>query len=98
MNLTAIQAALRETGYSGWLFYDHHHRDPIGERILGLDQHPRDFFEETPDAISPPHCAQHPVRAALQGRNPAIGETIEIAASKKLDFSLAKQVKDALAG
>src|ERR1700761_3728598 len=37
MNLTAIQAALRETGYSGWLFYDHHHRDPIGERILGLD-------------------------------------------------------------
>ncbi len=21
----------------GWLFYDHHHRDPIGERILGLD-------------------------------------------------------------
>lgn len=37
MNLTAIQAALREAGYDGWLFYDHHHRDPIGERILGLD-------------------------------------------------------------
>ena len=37
MNLTAIQAALREAGCDGWLFYDHHHRDPIGERILGLD-------------------------------------------------------------
>jgi Xaa-Pro dipeptidase len=37
MNLEAIQAALREAGYDGWLFYDHHHRDPIGERILGLD-------------------------------------------------------------
>ena len=37
MNLIAIQAALREAGYDGWLFYDHHHRDPIGERILGLD-------------------------------------------------------------
>jgi Xaa-Pro dipeptidase len=37
MDLTAIQAALREAGYDGWLFYDHHHRDPIGERILGLD-------------------------------------------------------------
>ncbi len=37
MNLDAIQAALREAGYDGWLFYDHHHRDPIGERILGLD-------------------------------------------------------------
>src|SRR5665213_1149757 len=37
MNLEAIQAALREAGHDGWLFYDHHHRDPIGERILGLD-------------------------------------------------------------
>jgi DNA-binding protein HU-beta len=35
---------------------------------------------------------------ARQGRNPATGETIEIAASKKLGFSPAKQVKDALAG
>ncbi len=37
MNLEAIQSALREAGHDGWLFYDHHHRDPIGERILGLD-------------------------------------------------------------
>jgi Xaa-Pro aminopeptidase len=38
MNLEAIQAALREAGFDGWLFYDHHHRDPIGGRILGLDE------------------------------------------------------------
>jgi Xaa-Pro aminopeptidase len=37
MNLDAIQAALREAGHDGWLFYDHHHRDPIAGRILGLD-------------------------------------------------------------
>jgi len=37
MNLEAIQAALREAGHDGWLFYDHHHRDPIAARILGLD-------------------------------------------------------------
>ena len=37
MNLEAIQAAVREARFDGWLFYDHHHRDPIGERILGLD-------------------------------------------------------------
>jgi Xaa-Pro dipeptidase len=37
MNLEAIQRALGEAGSDGWLFYDHHHRDPIGERILGLD-------------------------------------------------------------
>jgi Xaa-Pro dipeptidase len=36
MNLEAIQAALREQGLDGWLFYDHHHRDPIAYRILGL--------------------------------------------------------------
>jgi DNA-binding protein HU-beta len=35
---------------------------------------------------------------ARQGRNPATGETIEIAASRKLGFTPAKQVKDALAG
>jgi DNA-binding protein HU-beta len=35
---------------------------------------------------------------ARQGRNPATGESIEIAASRKLGFSPAKQVKDALAG
>jgi Xaa-Pro dipeptidase len=38
MNLKAIQAAVREAGFDGWLFYDHHHRDPIGGRILGLDE------------------------------------------------------------
>jgi Xaa-Pro dipeptidase len=37
MQLEAIQAALREAGLDGWLFYDHHHRDPIAARILGLD-------------------------------------------------------------
>jgi Xaa-Pro dipeptidase len=36
MNLPAIQAALREQGIDAWLFYDHHHRDPIAYRILGL--------------------------------------------------------------
>ena len=35
---------------------------------------------------------------ARQGRNPGTGETIEIAASRKLGFTPAKQVKDALAG
>ena len=34
---------------------------------------------------------------ARQGRNPATGEIIEIAASHKLGFTPAKQVKDAIA-
>jgi len=36
--------------------------------------------------------------AALEGRNPATGETIQIAASKKLGFTAAKAVKDKLHG
>lgn len=37
MDLQQLQTAVREAGVDGWLFYDHHHRDPIAYRILGLD-------------------------------------------------------------
>jgi Xaa-Pro aminopeptidase len=37
MHLDAIQTALRESALDGWLFYDHHHRDPLAARILSLD-------------------------------------------------------------
>jgi Xaa-Pro aminopeptidase len=36
MNLPAIQSALLERNIDAWLFYDHHHRDPIAYRVLGL--------------------------------------------------------------
>ncbi|MEO8727087.1 MAG: Xaa-Pro peptidase family protein [Acidobacteriaceae bacterium] len=39
MDLSAIQTALRENGFDAWLFYDHHHRDPIAYRVLGLSEH-----------------------------------------------------------
>src|ERR1700735_4003008 len=39
MNLDQIQTALRAASLDGWLFYDHHHRDPIATRVLGLDPH-----------------------------------------------------------
>src|SRR6201996_5776098 len=38
MRLEEIQKALREQNVDGWLFYDHHHRDPIAYRILGLPE------------------------------------------------------------
>lgn len=37
MDLRAIQGALRDLQMDGWLFYDHHHRDAIAYRILGID-------------------------------------------------------------
>ena len=50
------------------------------------------------DEVSVPGFGKFKVtsREARQGRNPATGETIQIAASRKLGFAPAKQVKDAL--
>ncbi len=36
LNLDSIQAALRSENIEAWLFFDHHHRDPIAYRILNL--------------------------------------------------------------
>ena len=36
MDLKAIQESLSRAQLDAWLFYDHHHRDPIAYRILGI--------------------------------------------------------------
>ena len=35
-DIKAIQGELRAEGLDAWLFYDFHHRDPIGQRVLAL--------------------------------------------------------------
>jgi Xaa-Pro dipeptidase len=37
MNLSEIQQQLREQNLDGWLFFDHHRRDPLAYRILGFN-------------------------------------------------------------
>lgn len=37
MQIEALQAALGDAKLDGWLFYDHHGRDPLAYSILGLD-------------------------------------------------------------
>ncbi|MBV6431097.1 MAG: hypothetical protein IANPNBLG_01219 [Bryobacteraceae bacterium] len=37
--LAEIQDALRAQGIPGWLFYDHHQRDPLAYRVLRFDPH-----------------------------------------------------------
>jgi Xaa-Pro aminopeptidase len=37
MNVTSIQEQLIDQELDGWLFFDHHHRDPLAYRVLGLD-------------------------------------------------------------
>jgi Xaa-Pro aminopeptidase len=36
MKIQEIQEQLRAAGLDGWLFYDHHRRDPIAYRVLGF--------------------------------------------------------------
>lgn len=35
MNLESIQSELQKIGLDGWLFVDHHERDPVAYRVLG---------------------------------------------------------------
>jgi Xaa-Pro dipeptidase len=37
MQINEIQKALKEEGLDGWLFFDHHQRDPLAYRVLGLN-------------------------------------------------------------
>jgi Xaa-Pro aminopeptidase len=37
-DIPAIQSELKTSKIDGWLFYDHHHRDPIANRVLGLGE------------------------------------------------------------
>ncbi len=36
MNLAEIQQALKDERVDGWLFFDHHQRDPLAYRVLGF--------------------------------------------------------------
>jgi len=36
MNLKSIQSELQKIGLDGWLLFDHHERDPLANRLLGL--------------------------------------------------------------
>ena len=36
MRIQEIQSALRDAKLDGWLFFDHHERDPLAYRVLGL--------------------------------------------------------------
>jgi Xaa-Pro dipeptidase len=65
MNLEEIQAALRSRHMDAWLFYDHHHRDPIAYRVLGLPETlfvTRRWFYLIP-AEGEPHKLVHRIEA-----------------------------------
>jgi Xaa-Pro dipeptidase len=88
MEILEIQAALRDAKVDGWLFYDHHHRDPIGYRILGLgaDLHvTRRWFYFVP-AVGEPKKLVHRIES---GRlDPLPGTKSEYSSWQELEAGL----------
>lgn len=65
MDLQRMQEALRDAKLDGWLFYDHHVRDLLAYRILGLDPHmhvTRRWFYFIP-ALGEPRKLNHRIEA-----------------------------------
>jgi len=94
LDLNAIQSALRDARLDGWLFYDHHHRDPLAYAILGLDPAAhvtRRWFYLIP-ATGEPRKLVHRIEA---GRlDPLPGTRAEYSSWQELEAALA----DMLAG
>jgi Xaa-Pro dipeptidase len=75
MDLEQIQTALREQHVDGWFFYDHHHRDPIAYRILGLSESShvsRRWYYFIP-AEGPPRKLTHRVESGKLASLPGSG-------------------------
>jgi Xaa-Pro aminopeptidase len=86
--LEAIQTALRAQHLDGWLFYDHHHRDPIAYRILGLDPHSfvsRRWFCYVP-AVGEPKRLVHRIEAGKL--DPVPGTKTEYSSWQELEAAL----------
>ena len=69
MKVHAIQTALKAEGLDGWLFYDHHRRDPLAYRILGLSndlQPTRRWYYFIP-ATGGPRALCHRIESAQSG-------------------------------
>ncbi len=74
MDLDAIQSQLREESADGWLFFDHHNRDPIAYQVLGLeaDRHvSRRWYYWIPaegEPVKLAHRIEHWLLDSLPGR------------------------------
>ena len=70
-DLSAVQSALREFDFSGWLFYDFRGSDPLARNVLGLSQRPagtRRWFYYVGAEGEPRGLVHHIESGALDGR------------------------------
>ena len=98
MNLEAIQRELRAAGLDGWLFFDHHGRDPLAYRVLGLNPNAhvtRRWFYFIPARGEPrglAHRVEPRMLDALPGAKIAYSRWQELEAGLRALLQGAKQV------
>ena len=75
MDLARIQQELRNQGLDGWLFFDHHNRDPLAYRILGITPRmaTRRWYYLIP-AEGEPRALEHRIERGMTA--PAPGEKL----------------------
>ena len=69
-DIKAIQMEMRANKIDGWLFYDHHHRDPIAAHILGVGKNgmaTRRWFYFVPAKGEPRKLVHRIEQGALDG-------------------------------
>jgi len=96
MNIDAIQAALLDSNLDAWLFYDHHHRDPLAYGILGLDagMHvTRRWFYLVP-AVGEPRKLVHRIEGGRLDTLP--GTKAEYSSWQELEARLEEMLADVL--
>ena len=98
MRLDEIQAALKEEGLDGWLFFDHHRRDPLGYRVLQFapgSMVSRRWYYYVP-ATGQPRGLVHKIEAQtlqeLPGRHAAYAEWGEMVAKLREMLGGARKV------
>ncbi|HKM90193.1 MAG TPA: M24 family metallopeptidase [Candidatus Acidoferrales bacterium] len=89
MNLQEIQGELRAEKLDGWLFYDHHRRDPIAARILGCGDgmNTRRWFYLIP-ARGEPRKLVHRIESAALDHLP--GKKVVYSSREELEAGLKK--------
>ncbi len=94
MRIAEIQDALRAQGLDGWLFFDHHGRDPIAYRVLGFEPArmvTRRWYYFIP-AVGDPIGLAHRIEPEMLSALP--GEIIHYAGWKEQSAALARILKD----
>jgi Xaa-Pro dipeptidase len=84
VDIQTLQAAVRDEGIDGWLFYDFRRSNPIAHRVLGLSEHAffsRRWYYYVPaegEPVALVSAVESHVLAALPGRQRVFGSWPEL--------------------